>query len=287
MGKTRLFVCLVHTPARPLVRACGIYLWRVFTSSSAIYKCVMTFIFVSLFSFRCLCFFIAVCVYDFFRFEFSIVFRRCWNDRNDFRCFFRHVINCFLCCFFVSLFRKFQCSISLKLFIVSIIFQLCFFSLLNWSKYHFLLFRARDWLFFFEFLFRVNFYENNHVLFCLCFFISNVIVFDVFVLFSNKFTSFMFFVQFFRCHDTVCVQRKLIWCLWVYAFVNNKNLNVFAINEKFFKNLIKFLSRLFAFVHIFFFNFANFEHFNNVYMIVCFLYSHEQIDNDVALILNK
>jgi hypothetical protein len=67
------------------------------------------------------------------------------------------------------------------------------------------------------------------------------------------------------------------------SFVARKYLNILAINSKVSKSVNKFVSRLFA--HIFFRRSSNFEHFNNVWCIVCLRTSHEHRENSIVFIL--
>jgi hypothetical protein len=67
------------------------------------------------------------------------------------------------------------------------------------------------------------------------------------------------------------------------SLVTRKYLNTLAISSKVFKNVIKFVSRLF--VHIFFRSSSNFEHFSSVWCIVCFQASHEFFENSIVSIL--
>ncbi len=66
-------------------------------------------------------------------------------------------------------------------------------------------------------------------------------------------------------------------------FVARKYLNILIVNSRMFKNVVKFVSRLF--VLIFFRSSSNLEHFSNVWCIVCLRVSHEHLKNSIVFIL--
>ncbi len=67
------------------------------------------------------------------------------------------------------------------------------------------------------------------------------------------------------------------------SLVARRYFDTLAINSKMSRSVNKFVSRLF--VHIFFRRSSNFEHFSNVWCIVCLRASHEHRENSVASIL--
>jgi hypothetical protein len=92
---------------------------------------------------------------------------------------------------------------------------------------------------------------------------------------------------------SVFLERSTSWSSHAWASLRCRNcssslvarryFDTLAINSKMSRSVNKFVSRLF--VHIFFRRSSNFEHFSNVWCIVCLRASHEHRENSVASIL--
>ncbi len=105
---------------------------------------------------------------------------------------------------------------------------------------------------------------------------------------SSKCSVFYYQSFFISVSLEKSTSSSLVWaslrCLnCSNSFVARRYLNILTINSKKSRKIIKFVSRLL--VHIFFRRSSNFEHFNNVWCIVCFRASHEHRDDSIVFIL--
>jgi hypothetical protein len=111
--------------------------------------------------------------------------------------------------------------------------------------------------------------------------------------FMHFWECFVFYYQSFFINvflEKSTMSSSLVWtslrCLnCSSSFVARRYLNTLTINSKMSKRVNKFVSRLFA--HIFSLRSSNFEHFSNLWCIVCLLISHEHLEDSIVFILWK
>jgi hypothetical protein len=101
--------------------------------------------------------------------------------------------------------------------------------------------------------------------------------------FVSYYQSFFISVSLERSMSSSFVWASLRCLNYSSSFVARRYLNTLTINSKMFKRIIKFVSRLSA--HIFSRRSSNFEHFNSVWCIVCFLASQKHLENLIVFIL--